>query len=240
MYPGCTTCEWHSAYIARSCAPVLMYMHNVIQLHRTHVWYKGVFTLTQFMLIFVDRHIRLSRTTWSHDLRNHTYSTFLQIILFNKSKSALKITLTRMYKQMVRNLVMKFESWMKRRMQFAIASERTDILRSCNNFTISLWAERRKKIRIIWKNDSNKSCLELNFLRKTQRMHVFIIPNSGDGGVQIWLFLKCYSALRWESRFALGWMLQKVQIICDVEYRKRPYCYKLYFGSIFNIAGIYS
>ncbi len=41
-----------------------------------------------------------------------------------------------------------------------------------------------QKVQIILKNNSNKNCLELNFLQKTQRTHFSISPRSGVMGLQ--------------------------------------------------------
>ncbi len=60
------------------------------------------------------------------------------------------------------------------------------------------------KIPIISKNALNKSCSDLKFLQKTQRMHMPIFPKSGAKGLQKLPFSKYYKVLKWESRFTLG------------------------------------
>ncbi len=54
------------------------------------------------------------------------------------------------------------------------------------------------------KNSSYKSCLELNFLQKTQWTYTFISPRSEARRLQRLPFLKNYNVLEWEKRFTLG------------------------------------
>ncbi len=54
-------------------------------------------------------------------------------------------------------------------------------------FTLELYAA---KISIITKNALNESCLELNFLQKSQWVHMYVSPKSGNKGLQRILFFK--------------------------------------------------
>ncbi len=63
---------------------------------------------------------------------------------------------------------------------------------------------------IISKNVSNKSCSELNFLRKSQQVHTSISPRSVARGLQRLPFLRYYNVLKWGSRFTLGLNAAKI------------------------------
>ncbi len=54
------------------------------------------------------------------------------------------------------------------------------------------------------KKGSSKSCLELNFARKSLRAHMSISPMSGARGLQRSVCLKFYKVQKWEIRFTLG------------------------------------
>ncbi len=54
------------------------------------------------------------------------------------------------------------------------------------------------------KNGSNKNCLELNFLQKTQYAHMSISPRRGDKGLQKLICLKYFNVLKWKSRCTVG------------------------------------
>ncbi len=60
-----------------------------------------------------------------------------------------------------------------------------------------------QKVQIILKNTSNKDCSELNFLRKTQWIHISIFPRSWAEGLQWLPFLKYYNVLVCERRLIL-------------------------------------
>ncbi len=59
------------------------------------------------------------------------------------------------------------------------------------------------KLPIISKIASSKSCLELNFLQKSQRTHITIYLNSTARKLQRLSWFKYYTVLKWESRFTL-------------------------------------
>ncbi len=58
-------------------------------------------------------------------------------------------------------------------------------------------------LRIIWKKASHNSCLEFNFVQKSQRMHMSISPIRGARGLQRSVCLKSYYVQKWEIRFTL-------------------------------------
>ncbi len=65
----------------------------------------------------------------------------------------------------------------------------------------------------LWKKCFKQKLFKINFLQKTHWTHVLITLRSGARGRQILLSLKCVNVLKWESRFAWDWMLQKIWII---------------------------
>ncbi len=73
----------------------------------------------------------------------------------------------------------------------------------------SFYGSTLPKVRIISKNASNKSCLELNFVQKTLQVHMFISHRSGARSLQRLICLKYYSVLKWE-RFTLEFNTAKI------------------------------
>ncbi len=59
----------------------------------------------------------------------------------------------------------------------------------------SLYGSTLPKIRMISKKASNKSCLELNFIQKSSRVHMSISAWSGARGLQRLIWLKYYFVL---------------------------------------------
>ncbi len=66
------------------------------------------------------------------------------------------------------------------------------------------------KLPTISKNASNKNCWELNFLQKTQQVHMSIFPRSRARGVGRLPYFKYYNVLKWESRFTIGVSTAKI------------------------------
>ncbi len=66
---------------------------------------------------------------------------------------------------------------------------------------------------IVSKNASNKNCLELNFLHKTQWNHMSLSSRSGARGLERLPWLKYYNVMKWESRFTLRLNTAQIFII---------------------------
>ncbi len=60
------------------------------------------------------------------------------------------------------------------------------------------------KLRITSKKASNSCCLELNFVQKSQRVHMSISPQSGAKGLERLIWLKCFIVLKRQITFNLG------------------------------------
>ncbi len=90
------------------------------------------------------------------------------------------------------------------------------------------------------KNMSNESCLELNFIWKSQRMRIAISPRS---------------AARWPQRFAIfekiimhpngkigshrGWLLQKLQIYIEKCFKRKLFRIKFYTKTQWTLISIF-
>ncbi len=61
-----------------------------------------------------------------------------------------------------------------------------------------------QKLSLISKTCSNKSCSELNFVQKSQRVHMSISVRSGARGLERLPSFKYYNVQKLESRFTLG------------------------------------
>ncbi len=67
---------------------------------------------------------------------------------------------------------------------------------------------------MISKKASNKSCLELNFVKKSLRVYIPISPRSGARGLQKSICFKSYNVQIWKIRFIL-WLNDATKIdIC--------------------------
>ncbi len=65
------------------------------------------------------------------------------------------------------------------------------------------WVWTLPKVPIVLTNVSNKNCIKLNFLQKSEWVHTRLYtPRSGAGGTKISHFWN--NALEWESKFTLG------------------------------------
>ncbi len=64
----------------------------------------------------------------------------------------------------------------------------------------TVFTVQQSPLQIIFKKTSNKNCLELNFLQKTQWVHMSISSSSGARGLERLPFFKYYNVLEWESR----------------------------------------
>ncbi len=79
--------------------------------------------------------------------------------------------------------------------------------------TFTLWLDTAKNTDYMEKT-SDKSCLELNFLQKSQWAHMSTFPQSGTRGLQRLMSLKYYNVEKWGSIDSLeGSMLPKICII---------------------------
>ncbi len=76
-----------------------------------------------------------------------------------------------------------------------------------------------QKMPIVSKNNSNKSCGQLNFLQKTQWDTLVYLPQSGVRELHMLPYLKYYNILKRESRFTLRlkYRLDEKMIQIEVE-----------------------
>ncbi len=80
------------------------------------------------------------------------------------------------------------------------------------------------KVYFVWKNDSNKSCSELNFLQKSQCTHICTFCRSGARGPKVCYFWNMYyNALEWVSRFTVG-----LKVANNTDFIKKCFKQKLF------------
>ncbi len=79
----------------------------------------------------------------------------------------------------------------------------------------SVWGSTLPKIWIVWKNARNKSCGTLNFVHKSQWVHMSISLRSGARGLRRLICLVYYIVLKWKSRFSLGLDAPRIRIVWE-------------------------